>query len=180
MDTNETEAVYLLCCGNWRREPVGTELAAWALAFEDAAPDTALEAVKVLMRDDPRDPRDRAFMPRPNDILALCRRVNGEIPPKLDEAVGYYLAGDHSHPLVAAAVASLGRMRLDPHNPEVATAARFEFRNAYAAMLDRFEDDKLRPAREAIEAGSAGERLAQLLAGEDPDDDGLSGALVPR
>jgi hypothetical protein len=167
MDAKQVSTIYVLCCGNWRREPSEIELTAWEVAFEDADGDTVAATVRHMMRDDPRPAKDRAFMPRPNDILDLCRRVDGDIPPTLDEAVGLYLADDHSHPLVAAAVASLGRMRLDPHQPEVATAARFEFRNAYAAVLARHEDDLLRPAREAIEAGTPGAELMALLAGDD-------------
>jgi hypothetical protein len=167
MDAEQTETVYLTCCYNWRRDPVQGELGAWGYAFEDADADVVAEALKMLLREDPRPAKDRAFMPRPDDILRLCRRVNGDIPPTLDEAVGLYLADDYSHPLVAAAVDSLGAARLDPHHPDVATSARFEFRNAYAAVLARHEDDKLRPAREALEAGSPGAELLAIIAGVD-------------
>lgn len=152
MNHQESLAAYVLCCSIWRRDPTDTELAGWVLAFEDADPVVINETIKLVVKE------DRPFMPRPGEILNEARRLSGDVPPTVAEALGAYQMGDLSNPLVAEAASGA----YWDVNGEKGESEVHRFRAAYAALLRRAEDDKLRPARDAIEAGDGGDIMRLL------------------
>lgn len=166
MDADEIKTVYGIMCATWRHEPLEAELMAWALAFEDAEAETVMLAVKQVIRE------DRPFMPRPGEVLAVARQHDETIPPSVDEATGYYLAGDWSvHPLVEQAAKTV---QWDRNHPEVATQAKFDFRQNYEAAVRDHEAGVRRAERQALHGSG------EFIKGLEGPDDGLAGAMVPR
>jgi hypothetical protein len=156
MTDAEIRQLYLLAAGAARHAPSEIEAASWVWLLDDIDAAQATAMVRDYCR-------RHKWMPQPAEIIEAVRRLNGDIPPTVDEATGYYLADEWDrHPLVRRAADAVD---WDHHHPDVADRARFSFRNAYAALLEQTEDDRLRPAREAITAGT-GADLMQLLAGE--------------
>lgn len=156
MEADDVAELYTVVAETFERPLSELACKGWQLALGPYDGPKVWAAVGLMLAE------ERPFMPKPGEVVAMVRRIDGDIPPTPDAALGCFLVGDLSHPLVAAAAASA---YWDPNDPDKAVEARMRFRAAYSAEVDQFEDDKLRPVREAIEAGSAGDRLAQLLAG---------------
>lgn len=160
MTPEETTQLYLLACAASRQQPSEREQAAWVWLLDDLAADEAVAAVK-------RHCREEKWMPQPAEIVDQVRRLNGDVPPTLEAAVGYYLSGEHdAHSLVAKAAEM---SQWDYRHPEVATQAKFDFRNHYQGLLDQEQRRQAREDREQLTGGP----IAQLLSGE-PIDDAVS------
>lgn len=158
MEADDIVEVYAVVCATYEREFSALAVKGWQLALAPFESTIVEHAVAEILRE------KRPFPPKPGEIVDMIHRLDGTIPPTLDAATGYYLAGQlDAHPLVREAAAAVP---WDVNHPDVADRARFQFRNAYAALIDRHEDDRLRPAREAIEAGSPAAAFAALIAGE--------------
>lgn len=156
MDADQTEALYALMCATWRNQPNKPELTAWQLAFADSDAELAMVAATTIIRE------DRPFMPRPGGIIAVMRSHDESIPPTLEQATGYYLAGDwDAHPLVNKAARAV---EWDHTHPEVADRARFQFRDLYESELKTAEVEQRRVEREALHGGPG--IIGALLAGD--------------
>lgn len=125
-------------------------LAAWYDVMGDTEPDAALAATRSLLR----QPND--FPPKPGHILAEVARLNGSTAPLLEAATGYFMAGNiNAHPAVARAAATVYWDRA--HKPD---EARWQFRDAYSAELDREQNGHVRTE---LGSGNGPQRLALVM-----------------
>lgn len=171
MNRTDTAKCYALVCGAYCVEPNEVNIESWLMLLRDLDGALALEATRRLCL------RDSPFPPRPGEIMAEARRIRGNEPPNVDAAVGLYFADrDELHPLVQLAAA---KCFFDRHKTDY-DRARWEFRNAYEAVLYEAEDELRESSRQILGIESAGETHRKALAAAtpeparwapDPDDD---------
>lgn len=156
MTPEDTLRLYTMACAATRTNPSETEADAWVWLLDDIDPQQAGLAMKNHLR-------SNKFMPVIAELVDEIKRLNGDVPPTVDEATGYYLSGRHdAHPFVAEAAAMA---QWDYRHPDAAQQAKFDFRQNYAAVLHRHE----RAERDEQMAELTGGPIAALLAGESGD-----------
>lgn len=154
MNRSDTAKCYALVCGAYSAPPDEVNVEAWYLLLRHLNADLAMEATRRLCL------RDSPFPPRPGEIAAEARRILGDEPPSVDAALGLYAAGEKdTHPLVRAA-ADRCYWRFDRDD---ADKVRFEFRDAYQAVLYKAEDDAREPSRAALGIESVAARALREL-----------------
>lgn len=160
MTPDDARRLYVLAASSTRTQPTDTEAAAWVWLLDDIDPRLAAVALRAMLAPATPGAKGRPFMPAVSELVAEVRRISGDVPPTVDEALGYYMAGRHdAHPLIGEAA----RMATwDYRVADVARQAGFDFKANYAGLLHR-EDRKARdeqlelaggPIAEAIGAGS--------------------------
>lgn len=147
MDIRDTAKILALVSAAYQMDVNDLTVDAWHGLMEDLDGPAAIEATKRLCR------RDSPFPPRPGEIIAEARQLDGDSPPPLNAAAGYYMMGKWDvHPAVRAAAR---RVCWDRKVKPV--EAEREFRSHYSAELDAHEHSLREPAREVIaEARSIG------------------------
>ncbi len=160
MNRTDTAQCYALVCAAYETEPNELNIEAWHLLMRDLDGPLAIEATRRLCR------RDSPFPPRPGEILAEAKRIRGEEPPGVDAAVGLYFADrEDMHPLVQRAA---GKCFFDRHKTDY-ERARWEFRNAYEAILYEAEDEARQPSRQALGIEPARTHHARALEAAERD-----------
>lgn len=157
MNRSDTAKVYALVCGAYDTTPSEVGITAWHALLADLDFEHTMEAARLLCR------RDSPFAPRPGEIIAEVARLNGDTPPPLEVAIGYFLAGHlDAHPAVAEAARGCHWCRINA--PE---EAKWEFRSRYQAVLHDHEEGTRRPSRQALTQGPARADFTRIGSGSD-------------
>lgn len=161
MTPEQARELYLLATVTTRTSPSDLEAQAWVLLLADDDYDVIRLALTNKLR-------SSKFMPQIAEIVEEAQALRGDLPPKLDEAVGMLTAGDLSHSLVAEAWSRhMKNGGLDPTYPDsdVQKTAKFQLREAYQAVLHEHN----REQRDEQMAELTGGPIADMLGPGKPE-----------
>jgi hypothetical protein len=162
MNRKETARCYLLWAAAYDRDAKDATIAGWHAIIGDLDGDEAYEATLELCR-------SSKHVIRPSEIRDRVLKKSGDLPPDIEAAIGYYLAGEWTvHPLVEKAA-----KRVDWDRKMMPKEATYQFRAGYTALLDNSDTGRTGGGRRPqVERGGDAQPIGEILAGfEDHGDE---------